>query len=101
MPCALKHWYHPLKSSCRVRSENENVGLAGAHVVTVNIRRISKLLGQLILQRNHRLVVGQRVTAKLKCELMAAIRPRPHASPFSGSGLRLTDVKYGKSQIAN
>src|SRR5436190_20560592 len=44
---ALKHRSGSLECSCRIRSKNENVRLARTDVVTINVRRISKLFRQL------------------------------------------------------
>ena len=67
---ARKHWLGSIKCACRVRSENENVRLARTDIVAVNVRRISELLHQLLLQRNHRVEIIQRVAAKLEDKLI-------------------------------
>jgi hypothetical protein len=60
-----------MKCSCGVRRENENVRFARTDIVIVNVRSVSKLLNQFVLQRNSRVQIFERVAAKLENELVS------------------------------
>src|SRR5262249_44812184 len=89
---AGQDWFRLAKGSSRVRRDDEDVSFAGAHVVAVHIRRVSEVLFQGVLEGDHRVVLRQRVAAKLKRQ--GVFHTWFEVSPFT----RLpASLKFGKT----
>jgi len=69
----------PPESGCWVRCENEYVGLARATVVTIYLSRVPQIFIQPVLQRDHLVVVGQRVASELQNQLVAHVTANDQA----------------------
>ena len=79
----LKHRYRLTKSLLWIR--RENIRFAAAHVVSIDLA-VSKRCTKLLLQRDQRIVISDRVRRELKNELIA----------HGGFGSNETEISHGR-----